>query len=544
MIAVQDSDESVAPALWWLAAAAVFGALVVPFFLVDMPPVLDYPNHLARLYVLAFGPGDPVLSAMYQPEWRLVPNLAIDLVGPPLMQVMPVDVVGRILLAGSLVAPVAGVIVYHRAVFGVRSWWPLASAVVAFNGIFFMGFMNFLYGVGIAFMGAALWIRFIDRRPLVAIAGCAGVAVVLFLCHLVGILFLALLIGSRELAGVWQLRADRKEAIRRALWRGAAIGVALVPALVLYRYSVVSETSAGMKWVEPFRKLIELLVPFMTYGKSLTLAAFVLVGAAFILLWRNTLVDAGSAIAFVVLLAVYAAAPGEMKSVAFVDTRLTAILGFLAFAGIRPVVPVRAAATVAAGAAMLLVVQTGFVAYVWHDHRRDLAEFRESIRPVEPGARVLVVTGEGVASNDYFEREPPSRKIPLLFRTDLHMASLLLIENRAFWPLLFADRRQQPLVAGSQYASLALPTAPPPDYRVLVYDVSPEDLELLRATNTRELDAFDYVLLTHAGAVDDVASIRPDKLELLNVSDTATLFRIRKEPPEQPDGQQASSLRF
>jgi len=38
---------------WLLTALALAIALAVPFFVVDVPPVLDYPNHLARYFVLA-----------------------------------------------------------------------------------------------------------------------------------------------------------------------------------------------------------------------------------------------------------------------------------------------------------------------------------------------------------------------------------------------------------------------------------------------------------------------------------------------------------
>jgi hypothetical protein len=34
--------------LWLLTALALAITLAIPFFLVDVPPVLDYPNHLAR----------------------------------------------------------------------------------------------------------------------------------------------------------------------------------------------------------------------------------------------------------------------------------------------------------------------------------------------------------------------------------------------------------------------------------------------------------------------------------------------------------------
>ena len=68
------------PNLLGWAAIALAVALAAPFFLVDMPPVLDYPNHLARFMVLAH-PGDRALSAMYAPHWVLLPNLGADILG-------------------------------------------------------------------------------------------------------------------------------------------------------------------------------------------------------------------------------------------------------------------------------------------------------------------------------------------------------------------------------------------------------------------------------------------------------------------------------
>src|SRR5262245_61580751 len=134
-------------AVWWVKAAVVAALILWPFLVVDVPPIQDYPNHLARLFVLAEGSDDPILSAMYEPRWQIIPNLAVDVIGPPLLHVLPVHVAGRILLAGALLMPLIGVIVYARAAFGAWSDWSLASALAAYNAIFILGFMNFLYSL-------------------------------------------------------------------------------------------------------------------------------------------------------------------------------------------------------------------------------------------------------------------------------------------------------------------------------------------------------------------------------------------------------------
>src|SRR5262245_63298320 len=100
---------------YWLAAAGLLAiVLVIPFVLVDVPPVLDYPNHLARYFVLAH-PDDAILSRMYDIRWAILPNLGMDVLGAALLRLTDLHVGGRILLAMSLLAPVLGAVMYHRA---------------------------------------------------------------------------------------------------------------------------------------------------------------------------------------------------------------------------------------------------------------------------------------------------------------------------------------------------------------------------------------------------------------------------------------------
>src|ERR1700742_4000246 len=82
---------------WCLAATALVAVLAFPFFLVYVPPVLDYPNHLARYFVLAHS-HDIALSQMYAPYRATLQNLGMDAIGTSLLRIGDVHVDGRILL--------------------------------------------------------------------------------------------------------------------------------------------------------------------------------------------------------------------------------------------------------------------------------------------------------------------------------------------------------------------------------------------------------------------------------------------------------------
>ena len=83
---------------WWAMALGLGLLLAVPLFLADFPPIYDYLNHLARMHVLIRIGDDPVLAAMYEIHWAVIPNLAIDVVVPALSHVVRLDVAGRIFL--------------------------------------------------------------------------------------------------------------------------------------------------------------------------------------------------------------------------------------------------------------------------------------------------------------------------------------------------------------------------------------------------------------------------------------------------------------
>src|SRR5260370_40026576 len=58
------------PLGWWSTFAALCLLLLAPLLLADLPPILDYPNHLARLFILAQAGAGPV------PDGKLPPPLA------------------------------------------------------------------------------------------------------------------------------------------------------------------------------------------------------------------------------------------------------------------------------------------------------------------------------------------------------------------------------------------------------------------------------------------------------------------------------------
>src|SRR6266436_8240261 len=75
----------------------LFVACVVPVLSVEIPAMVDYVNHLAEMHLLvdaAAGRPNPA----YEIDWRLYPNLAVDIIVPAAARFVSVETAARLFL--------------------------------------------------------------------------------------------------------------------------------------------------------------------------------------------------------------------------------------------------------------------------------------------------------------------------------------------------------------------------------------------------------------------------------------------------------------
>lgn len=510
-----------------LALASACLALVLPLLVIDVPPVLDYPNHLARAVALA-NPGDPFLSRFYAPHWAIIPDLGIDLVLPPLLHVLPVHVAGRLVIAAFVLLPVLGAVAYSRAVWGRAGWWSLGVVLVAWNQTSLLGFLNYTAAIGLGFLLAASWMAWRDRYPVRAV----GIAVcgtpVLFFCHLMGLVCFALLIGCHELQRLRSVRDGRARRIVLA-------GLPFVAPFLLYLLSPLGEMPGGVIYAGLSGKLAQLIVSVENYVPGLDVTTAAVIGA--LLLYglrrrrqvpppepaaglnraRTAVPGAGDSgdpglgqdrrrgalLALLLTAALFLGAPAEFKGVQHFDTRFMVILGFLVFAALQPALP--RPAYLALGA--LFLARMAMLTAVWAGHARDLADLRAAIAQVPPGSTVFLAEASGHPPPN----APPGRRLSLGEPLVDHMAALLPIERRAWWPFLFDNDSQQPIATREPYRSLALRTG---------------SVTAPGALPTANLCGFGYVLLVGADEVGPLEPLEAGRLTLLVRSRFAALFAV------------------
>ena len=201
--------------------------LVAPIWIVAFPPLLDYPNHLARAFVLAHL-GDPHFSfrEFYRADWGAYPYLGMDASLAVLGRIFPIETAGRVFLSLCALALPASAWFFlrqvHSAETGSAALWAL---LISYNVFFLEGFLNFDLSLAVGFLALGLWLGWLARpaggRWIAALVAFTA----LYFTHLLGF-------GISGLIVVVYLALARR-GLRDWLWSGALA----LPGLVLYLHS-------------------------------------------------------------------------------------------------------------------------------------------------------------------------------------------------------------------------------------------------------------------------------------------------------------------
>jgi hypothetical protein len=425
-----------------LALVAIYVALSAlatsPLLWASVPPLVDYPNHLARMWVLTHGDGIAELAANYTIHWRVLPYMAMDVVVVALSWLMPVELAGRVFVAMTMLSLVGGTIALHRALHGRVGLWPLASLLFVYNAVLFWGFLSCLFTLGLSLFAFAGWIATRSWPMLPRIAAFSVVACVLLLSHLFAFGVYGLLVASYELG---QLLPGRRLTVSRLAW-AALPGLQFVPAVLLWRASLAQAGPTYTAYGDVGAKLIALLAPF-NFGhlpQPFDLVMW-LCGVAFVVAVvarRRLHVVAGMRVPLVVLFAAAILMPTWASGSLKADMRLPVVLPFVLIASTHlEIVRRQTRRLLALGAALLFGVRIASVSQSFADYDRWYWEFRKATSVIAPGARLLVV--EALFSPEALKLPGVPQSIggiqEILF---LHMPALAVIERSAFFPYLFS----------------------------------------------------------------------------------------------------------
>jgi hypothetical protein len=503
-------------------------AALLPLFLVDVVPLANMPNHMARVRILAEIGQDPALAMNYRLNWALQPNLALDLLLTPLAGIVPPLELGRWFTALTMLVLIGGTLALHRVLHGRLGLWPLALFLFLYNHVLAWGFLNFLLGLGLALWLFAAWIATQGRAgwTRTLLFGAAGVA--LFFVHLMALGIYGLMVGA------WELGRLRREWMRIGplLRRWTVDGLQFLPAAILL-FAALPPRVADPEWVwgGVIVRLRGLWSPVL-YNLAeldLFLPVFVTAAGLLVVLKRWVRIAPGMGLPLLLLTVVALAAPywsyGRFGGVWGLDVRLWVAVSFVAVAGFAFCGSKNAGRVLAAIVIGLFGARVYLIADHWRAYDRQIAEYRAAATVITPGARILQVQ----------ERAGPVAGAPGAFRDIYyHFTSYSVIDSSVFLPTLFTDPTKQPIVAAPELAEIDTPVGWPmrpgelrawADPAVFDWFEGEDDIGDQRRYGYMWQDRFDFAVYVHDGAGGNPV---PGILEPVAEGSYFSIFRVRQ----------------
>ncbi len=419
--------------------AALFAAAAMPVLLCDALPLFDYPNHLARMHILAaFAQSEP-LQRYYEIAWRPLPDLAMDLVVPPLARLLPLAWAGKafVLLAFFLLA--GGAATLNRVLFGRWSAWSCLAFLLLYSRTLLWGFLNYLFGIGLGLFALALWIALARRRAALRFAVGSVLALALFFAHLLACGLYGVLVAGHASGVAWRRRAAPRQALGELL----VAALPFLPALAVLALLTPGSAGGAVVYGNVLRKLDLLFSVFDNYSRPFDVAGFALAVVALLFaFWRRWVrLEPSMAAPLGLLALVYLAMPSQLATASGADHRIPVMLGLVLVGSSRWAGPSLRAERLFLGAALLLfLLRLGVVALHWHASDRIYAGLLPALDALPVGSRLAVAYPPDALN---------SQPTPLA-----HFPLLAVVRRDAFVPTLFAFPTQQPVALAPRYRAL------------------------------------------------------------------------------------------
>lgn len=497
----------------------VAALITLPLFYTLVPPLEDYPNHLARMFALAQLAHNDLLAHFYQVTWAPIPNLIMDLVIPPLVPMLGVYTAGRVFIAITLLLMLLGPMVVHRAIYRRWSAWPLIGGLFVYNGFLFVGLMNYLFGIGVAVFGLAAWIALTEKSATLKILVSFFCCAILYVCHFAALGVYGLAIASFE-AWRWfdaYSKRDTSFNFSHIAISALTVGLPFLPFLYIVVHSPTWGLAQQNVW-ESQGKLEAIETFLSVYSDFADIPFLALIGIAIVTAIRRGLVrfhTAGLLIAIAIAIA-FIAMPRQAFGSWLADQRLVVGIFFMALGFIS--VDLRKLEKQNAFFAICLVAiafRVVNVAVNWSTLSQPLMELKSALHSLEPGSRLFVTQIDNMPSGSSDDALS-------------HAPTLAVIERSALVSRLFTTEGKQILHARNAYSEHV--DTEDGDTPTISQALVTAQIDPVPGAGSHYWDGweefYDYLIVLGTDP-EDTTNPAPDMLTLLHIGRGFDLYKIR-----------------
>jgi hypothetical protein len=361
----------------------------------------------------------------------------MELFATPLAMLLPVELAGKLFISMIFLLVASGPLAVHYALHRRLSAWPWLSFFFLYNPSLLWGWLNYLFGLGVALWLFAAWLV-LRERPLRWLVAPTG-ALLLFFCHLLDFGVYMVVVATYELGLMFTRGKGAKKLGVAAL---DVLSQGLVPAILFFSASPTAGEGTLISLSNLDEKISQLRYVFANYVAFLDfkltflpLTAAVVVGLA----TRTVILERRMLVPFTTLLLIYAVLPNILLTSAGGYPRFTIVLAlfFIVTCDLRLSAAWIKYSLIVALVSLLLAREWVLWQH-WRSMANEWSEIRAALQTMPAGSRLLVKPKGGALS--------PEGGAYLW-----HVPCFAIIDRNAFVSSVFASPRQQPLRVRERY---------------------------------------------------------------------------------------------
>ena len=397
-------------------------ALLAPIWSVERPPLLDYPNHLARNYTLA-NLRNPALELdrYYRADWGPYPYLGMDISLQILQRFLPVYLAGKVFLSFTVLAFPAACWWFLRRANPGNDWMVCWVLLIVYNVLFLEGFVVYEMSLAMAFFSLGCWLIYLTRPVWWKWPLMSALFTAVYFTHLVGFIVAGVVVASYVF-----LSRNWKQVVLS--------GAMFLPGVLCYVLSGIGQHNGHDITVRTIYEKVGdgLSTLFHHYSNPMeTLTVLVIIACVIFAAVRNrefhwTWPWSGVALT---LLALYAALPLQIGQTFDVDIRVMMPMYVVALAAAK--IGRRQVLIAAIALALFFSKQAAITAHFRYV-QPDLAGWAKSFDYIPAHSRVLPIVLMA-------ETDDP------IHRPYAHFWAYSVIDKQTFSPYLFDLKGQTPM---------------------------------------------------------------------------------------------------
>jgi hypothetical protein len=364
-------------------------ALCLPFTLVEIPPLVDVPGHIA-VGAIEAAPVESPLQSYFAFDWQFTLNMGGELLMKALTYIMTSIAAGWWVSVIATASLILGVLTLARTLNPRGAYGVGWALMFVFSFPWVWGFINFILAAGLALLSASA-VFALDHRPKWRAFLLVLAQPLVLICHAIGGLLLPVIVAAVAIGETLEIGGRWRKGWQ-SIWSKCWPLISSAITVAAWKLSSLGVDSGGLQWDWRSKRYMFLSVlrdQSIALDLTCVLAAYsVIVGGTVFgarWTWRQALPCLAFAGFFLLL-------PSKLSGSEAVDVRLLpiAIMMSLALQDWGRVDTLLSKLVWFSGFALLLirlaVMANGFVGYA-DDYRRELS----ALAYVKYGSRVFTI---------------------------------------------------------------------------------------------------------------------------------------------------------